>query len=423
MTKAHLGIWTRIIVAIIGILIFQYSIITSFLCVSFIMMSASLRLIRASHPGTFFHSVIGLFTGLTLGIIIYASSVLVIALILNDSSSGNFAHYFDSNIKRGMTFALFALLLIAFNMILCAINLFVQFHTENDLMENQFENKAIFMTGGTSGLGKVAALHALANGAHLILMARNIEKGEQLQQAFASAYPKSTGKLTLIKGNLSDLQSTVDVCTAVQELNVELDQIILNAGIMNFERKLSQNGIEETLQVNLLAPLLLIEKLHPLLNIAGNSKIIITASALHQGSINFNDIEFNENYSAFKVYRQSKLGTILLSRLLTDRFKDFGIYTQHPGVVKTELGRDAGWFSKFIFSLMGSSPKKGARTLIYLMESNTKDLSAGGYYAKKLFTTTTKQSYDMAMAEGLMEVCKKYLAPYLNENTTEVKQG
>lgn len=421
MTKAHIGIWARIIVAIIGVLIFPYSVVTSFLCVSFIMMSASLRLIRASHPNSFFSSFLALFTGLTLGIIIYVSSVLIAALILYDPSSESFAYYFDYNIKHGMAFSMVTLLLIVFNTILCAINLFVQFYTEDYLMENQFKNKTIFMTGGTSGLGKVAALHALANGAHLILMVRNEEKGKQLQQTFASEYPKSTGQLTLINGNLSDLQSTVDVCTAVQRLNVELDQIVLNAGIMNFERKLSQNGIEETLQVNLLAPLLLIEKLHNLLNTEGNSKIIITASALHQGNINFNDIEFKENYSAFKVYRQSKLGTILLSRLLTDRFKNFGIYTQHPGVVKTELGRDAGWFSKFIFSLMGSSPKKGARTLIYLMESNTKNLSTGGYYAKKLFTTTTKQSYDMVMAEGLMEVCKEYLAVYLNENTPAVK--
>lgn len=420
MTKAHVGIWARIIIAVIGIFILQYTIVTSFLCLSFIMMSASLRLIRTSNFGSFFHRVIGFFTGITLGIILLVFSAIIADIIIGIIPSSNFENFFEQNFKYGFTFIVFAALLVIFNTILCVINLFIQYYSAEQLMENQFENQTIFMTGGTSGLGRIAALHALANGAHLILLARDLEKGEALRKTFLSDYPLSTGKLTLLKGDLSSLESVVKTCTDVVALNIEIDQLALNAGIMNFERKLSQNGIEETLQVNLLAPLLIIDKLYTLLKPEGASKIVITSSGLHQGNIIFDDIEFLQSYSAFKAYRQSKLGTILISRLLADELQKTPIYTQHPGVVKTELGRDAGWFSKLIFSLMGSSPNKGARTLIYLMETDNAHLKNGAYYAKKKFKKTSKESYDMQIAQQLLDACKSYLRPYLDEGTSVI---
>jgi NAD(P)-dependent dehydrogenase (short-subunit alcohol dehydrogenase family) len=416
MSKAHLGIWMRIIIALIGIFIFQFSVVASFLCISFIMLSASLRLIRESNPGSFFHSLLGLLTGITLTLIVVVCVALIVDLIFNLTPHNKYGGFFEDIFRLGTHFILFSFFLITFNTVICAINIFIQYYNSAYEMNQQFENQTILMTGGTSGLGKIAALHALANGAHLILIARNVEKGVALEKIFRAAYPDSKGELTLVKGDLSSLESIVDACVEVQNLNLELNQIVLNAGIMNFKRQQSHNGIEETLQVNLLAPILIIDRLHSLLKQDGDSKIVITSSGLHQGAIHFDDIEFLQDYSAFKVYRQSKLGTILMSRLLAQKIKNVGIYTQHPGVVKTELGRDAGWFSKLIFSLMGKSPKKGARTLIYLMESRNADLSNGGYYAKAALTKTTQESYDMAMAEALLEVCKGYLEKYIDES-------
>jgi NAD(P)-dependent dehydrogenase (short-subunit alcohol dehydrogenase family) len=200
--------------------------------------------------------------------------------------------------------------------------------------------------------------------------------------------------------------------------------IINNAGIMNFEFRQTIDKIEETLQVNLLSPLLICHLLFDNLKNAQDPKIIFTSSGLHQGEINFKNLEFKDSFSSFKVYRQSKLGVILICRLLSKSLKDYNIniYSQHPGMVRTNLGRNSGWFSRMIFYLMGKSPEKGSITLSYLMETPNAQLKSGEYYANKEITATTKQSYDMKVAEELLEVVKVYLEKYITTPSPIFKQ-
>ena len=69
-----------------------------------------------------------------------------------------------------------------------------------------------------------------------------------------------------------------------------LDQLINNAGVWHSEFTASMDGIEETFQVNVIAPYLFIKNLKPLLDKAETPKVINTASGLHTGTVNFNDI-------------------------------------------------------------------------------------------------------------------------------------
>ena len=286
-------------------------------------------------------------------------------------------------------------------------------------MNPNIAGKNIFMTGATSGLGKVAALHVAGLGANVFVLARDKSKTELLIKEFKSSFPESTGNIDYVEGNLNSFSSVVNACENVKTKIKHLDIIVHNAGIMNFKPIFTENGIEETLQVNLLSPMLINHHLVPHINANGESKVIFTASALHQGDINFDNIEFKDNFSSFKVYRQSKLGVILLVRLMDKRLNDKSInfYSNHPGLVRTELGRNAGWFPKLFFWLMGKSPAKGAETLIYLLENDKNELSGGEYYAYKKVKNITPQSNDMETAEKLLNIAKDYLKPYLSNTS------
>ena len=153
-------------------------------------------------------------------------------------------------------------------------------------------NKIIFMTGATSGLGKISAIKAARNGASVIVLARDKIKSQALTTEFRNQYPDSSGKIEIIEGNLNALDS---VCSACKEVSLKypvIDMIINNAGIMNFEYKQTVDEIEETLQVNLLSPLLICHLLFENLRKANDPKIIFTSSGLHQGEINFDNLEF-----------------------------------------------------------------------------------------------------------------------------------
>ena len=277
------------------------------------------------------------------------------------------------------------------------------------------ENKIIFMTGATSGLGKVSALKAANEGATVIVLARNKIKGQLLCDEFKENYSKSLGEIEIIEGNLNSFDSIIIACEEICAKYPVIDAIINNAGIMNFEYKETINSIEETLQVNLLAPLLICHLLFESLKKSNDSRIVFTSSGLHQGKINFDDLEFKHAFSSFKVYRQSKLGVILVCRLLAKSLQkhDIGVYSQHPGMVRTNLGQDAGWFSKMIFFLMGNSPEKGSQTLSYLIETSKSQLKTGEYYADKKVTDTTKESYDLEVANKLLESIRSYINQYI----------
>ena len=89
----------------------------------------------------------------------------------------------------------------------------------------------------------------------------------------------------------------------------------------------------------------------------------------------------------------------------------------HPGLIRTELDRDFGWFSKIVFYLIGKPLEKGAQTHLDLLQMNNSDIESGEYYAYSKVTQITKESYDMELATRLQQVIKEYLDPYLTKES------
>lgn len=272
-------------------------------------------------------------------------------------------------------------------------------------MEKNLSNKKIVMTGATSGLGKVAAKDFIENGATLIVLYRNKEKLIELK--------KELSDNGVVVGILCDLNSSASVKNACDEIKKSydrLDVLINNAGLWSFDFQESADKIEKTFHVNVLSPYILIKELKGLLLKSNSPKVITTASGLHQGSINFEDIEYRENYSGYKTYRQSKLAVILLTRLFAKRESEIVYVTQHPGLVSTGLVRDGNWFAKMFFKIFGKSPKEGAKTLQYLVKNPSENLKTGEYYAnEKVKKTSTKESNNLELAKKLENEVEHYI--------------
>jgi len=102
---------------------------------------------------------------------------------------------------------------------------------------------------------------------------------------------------------------------------------------------------------------------------------------------------------------------ILFTRLLAKKLMGTGVTVNvvHPGMNKTDLGRDAGGFSRIIFKMMGKDPKIGAETSIYLASSPDIENITGEYWTKKEIKKSSKESYNMDLAKKLWDVSKKYV--------------
>lgn len=258
------------------------------------------------------------------------------------------------------------------------------------------------MTGASSGFGTFTLRHLLKRGYSVYIIARNPEK--------LPAEVKKHQNLKILIADLLDLNSLSQVIKGLSS-KVSFDLVINNAGIMSFERSETIDGFESTYQVNLLAPFLITELVRSRLN--KGAKMINTVSALHQGEINFKDLQFKSAWSMLKSYRQSKLGLILLTRIWAKEFGDLNFYSQHPGVIRTNLAKNADWISKTVFWIIGKSTEKGSETLNHLIDCSANELTSGEYYANKQVKKITAESEDLAVAKKLRDILSGQIKPFL----------
>ncbi len=271
------------------------------------------------------------------------------------------------------------------------------------------KNKIVLITGATSGIGKETALGLAKLGATIVFTTRDNLKGEKTKKKLIAT--TNNKNIHMLKCDLASFESIRNCCKEFKSKYDKLHVLINNAGVWDFKRRESKDGIENIFATNYLAPFLMTNLLIDILKKGSPSRIINVTSGMHYGTINFDDIEFKQKFSGAKAYRQSKLGLILFTRLLAKKLEGTGVTVNcvHPGMNKTDLGRDAGGFYQMIFKLMGKNPEIGAETSIYLASSPDVENVTGEYFAKEKIKRSSKESYDMDLAKKLWDVSEKYL--------------
>ena len=271
------------------------------------------------------------------------------------------------------------------------------------------KNKIVLITGATSGIGKETAICLASLGTTIVMTARDQNKGISTKKEIIQA--TNNKNIDVIHCDLASFESIRNCCNEFKTKYQSLHVLINNAGTWDFKRRESKDGIENIFATNYLAPFLMTNLLLDIIQKNKPARIINVTSGLHSGTINFDDIEFKHNFSGMKAYGQSKLAIILFTRLLAEKLKGTGVTVNcvHPGMNRTNLGRDAGTFSRIGFKLLGKDPKKGAETSIYLASSKEVENITGEYFVKKKIKQSSKESYNMDVAERLWDVSVKYV--------------
>ena len=220
------------------------------------------------------------------------------------------------------------------------------------------KGKIVLITGATSGIGKATAAELARRGAAIVFTARDEGRGAAAREEIIRE--SGGGSVESVHCDLSSFDSIRSCCASFAARYPALHVLINNAGVWDFTRRLSRDGIENIFAVNYLAPFLMTNLLLDTLKKSAPSRIVNVGSGLHGGTINFDDIEFSGSFSAVKAYRQSKLAILLFTRLLALKLEGTGVTVNavHPGFVSTNLGRDAG---RYPARFSGSSGKARKR--------------------------------------------------------------
>jgi NAD(P)-dependent dehydrogenase (short-subunit alcohol dehydrogenase family) len=273
---------------------------------------------------------------------------------------------------------------------------------------NAMHDKICMVTGATSGIGFVTAQALAREGATVIVVGRNPERGA----ATVDRIQQETGN-SAVELMVADLSMQVQVrqlASEVQRRFAHLDLLINNAGALFGQRQLTAEGLEMTFALNHLAYFLLTNLLLDRLKASASARIVNVSSEAHRGArLNFADLQGQHRYRGWRAYAQSKLANVLFTYELARRLEGTGIVANalHPGFVATNFGRNNRGLTSMlwrILQLAAISPEQGAQTIIYLASSvEVKDVT-GRYFVKNKAVRSSEASYERAAAERLWQV-------------------
>jgi len=286
----------------------------------------------------------------------------------------------------------------------------------------------IFITGGSSGIGFQAALRLISLGNNIILPCKNIFRANQVLTHIFNQLPcnlSEKGSIYTPIMDLSDLNSIDSLCSEVKKRELNIDVLILNAGLQYTGSKTprrSTQGFELTFAVNHLAHFYLTKNLIPLINRSNDSRIIITSSEVHNpmssggrvgaraglGNLSglasgsgFEMIDGNQ-FNADKAYKDSKLCNILFAKELSNRLEKkslpIKVIAWAPGLV---ISRDNEGFFR------------------YSRKYNQLGQILFSFLARDIFKITTSNEKAGMILSDLVSSCK-YNKPYFEYYSNKI---
>ena len=115
-----------------------------------------------------------------------------------------------------------------------------------------FNNKTVFITGASRGIGKAIALKLAAEGANIVIAAKSTEENAKLGGTIFSAAEEvkaAGGKALAVQ---TDIRNEEQIQQAVEKAVATfggIDILINNAGVMRCPRQVTADGIEMQLGV------------------------------------------------------------------------------------------------------------------------------------------------------------------------------
>jgi len=271
----------------------------------------------------------------------------------------------------------------------------------------------ILITGGTSGLGFYTALTLAEDQDNkILLIGSNKVKGVRAVEEIIKKTKNK--KIKYLEGDLSSIKQISMI--AKDLIKEKFDILINNAGALYFSRMESIDKIEKTFALNHLSYFALTNLLLQNKNIKRGGRIINVASGAHKGiDIDFEDLETKKNYNGWFVYKKSKLCNILFTRKLSKFTSDKNITVNclHPGFVKTEFGKNnsgiLGLIIKLLMNLFAIKLEEGAKTIIYLVNSNEVNEVTGKYFYKSQIIEPSSFAQNQKSADRLWNESVKIL--------------
>ena len=195
-------------------------------------------------------------------------------------------------------------------------------------LQEAVEGKRVLITGASSGIGRAAALQVAAAGGIPLLVARNVEKLEELRAEIVAA----GGTAFVYAADMSEMDSVDDLVARVLTDHRHVDMVVNNAG-RSIRRSIALSydrfhDFERTMQLNYFGAIRLIVRLLPDMRARGAGHIV-----------NISSIGVQTNPPRFSAYVASKAALDAFTRVVASETIGDGVTftTIHMPLVRTPM--------------------------------------------------------------------------------------
>ncbi len=252
------------------------------------------------------------------------------------------------------------------------------------------------VTGCNSGIGYETMRVLALRGATVVGTARTREKGRE-------ACNSVSGKAVPVVLELTDFDSVASCAEEIRSLNVSVDMLILNAGIV-LDKWEQVYGLEKQFVVNHLGHFLLTNRLLDRVKAARQGRVVVVGSGNHRdpppGGIQFDDLSGKDWFG--RGYHHSKLANGLFSLELSKQLVGTAATSNclTPGPVRTNILR----YIAASAANYRKSPAQGAATVCYVATNPALANISGEYFADCNPAPQGVHQQDEAMARRLWSV-------------------
>jgi NAD(P)-dependent dehydrogenase (short-subunit alcohol dehydrogenase family) len=265
--------------------------------------------------------------------------------------------------------------------------------------------KTAIVTGSNSGIGYETARVLALRGAHVIGTARTAAKGAAVRGSIE-------GRVTPVVLELSDFDSVALCADEIDAMDVPIDILICNAGVLFGELR-QVRGIEMHFAVNHLGHFVLVNRLLHRVLAAREGRVVVVGSNNHKeapaGGIQFDRLS-GEGWRNY--YHHSKLANGLFSLQLAARLAGTRATSNclTPGPVRgTAILRNISSSSESY----PKSPAQGAATQCYVATHPSLAGVSGEYFADCNPAQQSEQQQDAEMAARLWAVSEELTRGYV----------
>ncbi len=232
----------------------------------------------------------------------------------------------------------------------------------------------VVINGATGAIGSATAALLARRGARLLLLSRPSDRLDAMVTRL-----DVDNRVTRVELDLSSFASVRAAARQIAREVAHVDALINTAAVFASEYEQSDDGIELMLATNHLGPFLLTNLLRD--KLAGGSRVI-TVAAPSGTRVDIEQLMSKDHFSALRTFGATKAANLMFTFELARRAKrwDMRAYAYHPGLVRSDLMREAPRPIRLLTRLVSRPPKRAGEDLAELATSPAFESMTGWFF-------------------------------------------